>query len=74
MLRFQQFVRCTRLASNVTPKRFIQDIKFPGAPTSQYTEELVVDRDWPVLATYRVTDKEGNVLNSAQEPKVSVFD
>ncbi len=49
-----------------------QVVQFPGAPLSQYTEELKVDRDWPVLPTYRVIDKEGLVLNKSQEPKVFI--
>jgi hypothetical protein len=31
---------------------------------------LKVDRDWPVLPTYRVMDTEGIIVNSAQEPDV----
>ncbi|KAJ3273315.1 hypothetical protein HDV01_004532 [Terramyces sp. JEL0728] len=58
----------TRLSSRVlrraAPRFYSSQAAFPGAPTSQYTETLKVERDWPVIPTYRVLDLEGNALSS----------
>lgn len=58
----------TRLSSRILrrakPRFYSVQASFPGAPTSQYTETLKVERDWPVIPTYRVLDLEGNALSS----------
>jgi 2-oxoisovalerate dehydrogenase E1 component alpha subunit len=71
MFRLRPLLRYARVASRYTSARFAsKQVHFPGAPMSQYTEELKVDRDWPVLPTYRVMDTDGVVVNSSQEPDV----
>jgi 2-oxoisovalerate dehydrogenase E1 component alpha subunit len=52
----------TKLYRNVSLIRMMSKVSFPGAPASEYTEELKVLRDWPVIPTYRVVDKDGIVL------------
>ncbi|KAJ3081229.1 hypothetical protein HK102_002499 [Quaeritorhiza haematococci] len=48
-----------------------QQVLFPGASGSQYTEKMKFYKSWEPMPTYRVLDSDGNVLEAGQDPQLS---
>ena len=44
--------------------------KFPGAPSSSFTESMNFATSWVVIPTYRVLDTDGNIMDPSQDPKL----
>lgn len=68
LLRSQSIRSCINL--RLSSRLVSSGTHFPGAPGSLYTEVLKVERDWPVISTYRVLDPDGIVINQSEEPKI----
>ncbi|KAJ3295148.1 hypothetical protein HK104_002958 [Borealophlyctis nickersoniae] len=62
---------CRPRYSTSTPKTAQKVVPFPGAPGSNYTEELHFVEKGVVIPTYRVLDVDGTVINKTHDPKLS---
>ena len=59
-----------KLHSKIISRFLSAKAPFPGAPNSEYTQQLKFENKWPVIPTFRVIDRDGRVLSPTQEPKL----
>ncbi|KAI1649392.1 thiamine diphosphate-binding protein [Daldinia loculata] len=71
--RSPSFQQPTRLASSISQRLGSSHVSFPGAVKSAFTSDLkfVVPSDYPALATYRVVDQDGNIVDDSFKPDLS---